>query len=451
MCRHLLSCLVAFGLLTAPVLADPLASSPRPLARPALAVPEVTRNIGGALYVRLLPGASLRPKLRPAAITAEVNEARTRAAASFEAWMRAFRPRALSQGISARTFDRAFAQARFNQDVIARDRNQSEFNRAIWDYLDSAVSDKRVANGRAALQQHRAVLDRIEARYGVEREVVVAVWGMESAYGEVRGDIRIVDALATLAHDGRRGAFFEQQLIAALKILENGDTSPENMTGSWAGAMGHTQFIPTSYLAYAVDFDGDGRRDIWSDDPTDALASTAAYLDRFGWIKGMPWGVEVQLPDGFDHATARRDIKRMPSDWARLGVVGMDGRAVRDFGAASLLLPAGARGPAFLISKNFEVIERYNTADAYVMGVGHLSDRLAGRGPITGNWPRDDRALSSAERKELQRRLTAKGFSTGGVDGRFGPRSKQALRAYQRRAGLPADGFASFDMLKRLR
>ena len=340
---------------------------------------------------------------------------------------------------------------RYNTDVIQRDRNQSEFTKTIWEYLDSAASDLRVRNGLAALRQNEGLLNAIEARYGVEKEVVVAVWGLESSFGAFRGDEPLIEALATLAYDGRRGRFFEQQLIAALKIIQSGDVAPSDMTGSWAGAMGHTQFIPTSYLAYAVDFTGDGKRDIWSDDPADALASTASYLANFGWISGQPWGVEVRLPNGFDYTQANRRIQRLPSEWARMGVTGLNGRVVRDYGDASVLLPAGAQGAAFLIFHNFSVIERYNTADAYVIGVGHLSDRIAGGGAIQASWPRGDRALVFAERQELQRRLTAAGHSTQGIDGRIGPLTIDAIRSYQRSQGLVPDGYASLSLLMRLR
>jgi lytic murein transglycosylase len=261
----------------------------------------------------------------------------------------------------------------------------------------------------------------------------------------------VIRSLSTLAFEGRRGQFFEEQLIAALKILQNGDTKPRNMTGSWAGAMGHTQFIPTSYLEYAVDFTGDGRRDIWSNDPTDALASTAAYLAKFGWSKGQPWGVEVSLPAGFDYRLAKRSITKSAADWARLGVVGMDGRPISDHGAGSILLPAGGNGAAFMIFDNFGVIERYNTADAYVIGVGHLSDRIKGGPAIYAAWPREDRALTLKERKEMQERLTSKGFDTKGIDGKIGPLTIEAVRAYQVAAGLLPDGYASLKLLERLR
>ena len=395
------------------------------------------------------PERSLRPELRPELHAITVQGASNNR--GLQRWISDFRARASAQGISTQAFDAAFRGVRYNADVIQRDRNQSEFTKTIWEYLDSAASDLRVRNGQAALRQNEGLLNAIEARYGVEKEVVVAVWGLESSFGAFRGNEPLIEALATLAYDGRRGRFFEQQLIAALKIIQSGDVAPSDMTGSWAGAMGHTQFIPTSYLAYAVDFTGDGKRDIWSDDPADALASTASYLANFGWINGQPWGVEVRLPNGFDYTQANRRIQRLPSEWARMGVTGLNGRVVRDYGDASVLLPAGAQGAAFLIFHNFSVIERYNTADAYVIGVGHLSDRIAGGAAIQASWPRGDRALVFAERQELQRRLTAAGHSTQGIDGRIGPLTIDAIRSYQRSQGLVPDGYASLSLLMRLR
>ena len=371
--------------------------------------------------------------------------------AGLQDWTLGFRARALAQGISPATFDVAFQGLRYNDSVIEKDRNQAEFTKAIWDYLDSAVSEKRITNGAAALRQHRPLLDRLEATYGVPAEVIVAVWGLESSYGQNRGDIPVIEALATLAFDGRRGAFFEAQLIDALRILQSGDVTLDRFTGSWAGAMGHTQFIPSSYQAFAVDFDGDGRRDIWSDDPTDALASTAAYLAKSGWQSGQPWGIEVTLPQGFDVGLAGKATPQLSTDWAAMGLRRADGSALPDHGPAALLLPAGARGAAFLIYANFRAIERYNAADAYVIAIGHLSDRLAGGPPIRAAWPRDDRALTGAENRELQERLTEAGFDTGGIDGKIGPKTLAAIRAYQRSLGLPPDGYPSLDILKRLR
>jgi membrane-bound lytic murein transglycosylase B len=371
--------------------------------------------------------------------------------AGLERWLAGFRGRALAQGIDPAIFDRAVRGIRYDPEVIARDRRQAEFTKTIWEYLDTAVSDTRIENGRAALREHARLLDEIEARYGVEKEVVVAVWGLESSYGRFRGTHNVIEALATLAYDGRRGAFFESQLIAALRILQNGDVTPERMTGSWAGAMGHTQFIPTSYLSYAVDFRGDGRRDIWSDDPTDALASTAAYLARHGWQAGRPWGLEVRLPAGFDVALTGEQVRKAASDWAALGVRTVDGGPLPDHGPASILMPAGARGAAFLIFRNFHVLERYNAANAYVIAVGHLADRLRGGPPIQTPWPRGDRALNAGERRELQQLLTRAGYDTGGIDGKIGPMTIAAIRAYQRAIGMVPDGYASLDLLRRLR
>jgi membrane-bound lytic murein transglycosylase B len=370
---------------------------------------------------------------------------------AFDRWLAGFRERAIAQGIRPDVIDAAFAGIRYNTDVIEKDRNQSEFTKQIWDYLDSAASADRVRNGRTALQANAALLAQIERRYGVEAEVVTAIWGLESAYGTYRGSTPIIEALATLAYDGRRGPFFEQQLIAALRIAQDGDVSPRGMTGSWAGAMGHTQFIPTSYLAHAQDFDGDGKRNIWSDDPADALASTAAYLAEFGWTKGQPWGVEVSLPDGFDYSQTGERIKKSPADWAAMGVRDTEGNRVPNHGQASILLPAGARGAAFMIFDNFHVIERYNTADAYVIGVGHLSDRIRGAGPLRTSWPREDRNLRFAEKQEMQVRLTQAGFDTQGVDGVIGPNTIAAIRAFQKTQGLTPDGYASYDILQRLR
>lgn len=419
------------------------------------------RILLAALFAVFLPNAIIAlpdsvsaPKIRPAPLAQEdapIVLAQSASNLGFQRWIDGFRARARANGIRDSVFNAAFQGVRYDPEIIRRDRNQSEFTKQIWEYLDSAASDTRVKNGRAAYRQNRRLLDQIEARYGVEGEVVTAVWGLESAYGSFRGDENIIQALATLAYDGRRGRFFESQLIAALKILQAGDIPPGRMTGSWAGAMGHTQFIPTSYLAYAVDFRGDGRRDIWSDDPTDALASTAAYLRRFGWTKGQPWGVEVVLPRGFNYNLTGERIKKSPSEWAAMGVRDTRGARVPNHGRASILLPAGAQGAAFMIFDNFHVIERYNTADAYVIGVGHLSDRIGGAGPLKADWPRGDRNLSFAEKKEMQQRLTAKGYNTQGVDGIIGPNTIQAIRQFQANVGMVPDGYASFEILRRLR
>jgi membrane-bound lytic murein transglycosylase B len=404
-----------------------------------------------ALAAAILFGAGAAYPETLTAVSDEVAMTVTGTDAGLQTWIVDFRPRALAAGIDAATFDTAFRNAAFDPVVIDRDRNQGEFTRTIWDYLDRAVSDLRVTNGQEMLAKHRALLDRIEATYHVDREIVVAVWGLESSYGAFMGDHHLMSSLASLAYDGRRGAFFEGQLIAALKILQNGDVTPERMTGSWAGAMGHTQFMPTSYLASAVDFTGDGRRDIWADDPGDALASTAAYLAKAGWVFGRPWGMEVTLPADFDYDQSGDRIEKPVADWKALGVRLADGGDLPDHGPAKVLLPAGASGAAFLIFANFRAIEAYNAADAYVIGIGHLADRLRGGAPFKATWPRHLRAMPEAERIELQRLLTAAGFDTGGADGKIGPLTVAAVKAYQRANALTPDGYASPDILDALR
>ena len=408
---------------------------------------KISISVAGPTHDSPLIPAITKPMLTLSAKNASL----TRKNKQLARWVVRFKHRALAVGVSKQIFDSVMGEVRYRADVIEQDRNQSEFTKTIWDYLDVAVSENRVANGRRALRKWARTLDKIEVSYGVDREVIVAIWGLESAYGRQRGDIPVFSALATLAFDGRRGTFFEAELIAALKILQNGDTSAAQMIGSWAGAMGHTQFIPTSYNKYAVEFSGDGRRDIWSDNPTDALASTAAYLAKFGWVKGKPWGVEVRLPAGFDYALAQRQIQKLPSVWAQSGVLAINGATIPDYGKAALLLPGGAEGAAFLVFQNFAVLEHYNTADAYVIAVGHLADRISGGTQIKAKWPRTNRALTFAERKELQRRLSEAGFNTRGVDGKIGPLTIAALRSFQHHIGVPADGYASLKILKRLR
>jgi membrane-bound lytic murein transglycosylase B len=371
--------------------------------------------------------------------------------AGLQLWLVDFRPRALAAGIDTAVFDAAIKGVTYDENVIRRDRNQSEFTKTIWDYLETATSDLRIANGKAALARQGAALAEIEAQYGVDKEVVVAIWGLESAYGTFRGRDGVIGSLASLAYDGRRQAFFEAELLEALRILQAGDTSPAQMTGSWAGAMGHTQFMPSSFQRYAVDFTKDGKRDIWGDDPRDALASTAAYLKHFGWTYQQPWGVEVTLPDGFDYLLADRKVLKTPAEWAAIGVVDMSGGTVPNHGPASILLPGGAEGAAFMIFSNFAVIERYNTADAYVIGVGHLSDRIAGGAPIAHSWPLQDRALTYDERIELQTQLTALGFDTVKIDAKIGPLTINAVRNFQTAQGLLPDGYASLRLLERVR
>ncbi len=370
---------------------------------------------------------------------------------NFSAWRAAFRTEALAEGISAATFDSAFEGVTVNARILELDAFQPEFTRAIWDYLDGAVSDTRVETGRARLAENAELLAQIEMRYHVDAHVVVAIWGLESSYGQIKGNTNIIEALATLAYDGRRAAWARTQLIAALQILDEGNMEPEAMRGSWAGAMGHTQFIPTSYLQYAVDFDGDGRRDLVNT-YADALGSTASYLASFGWNADEPWGVEVILPDGFAYALTGRQNMQSFSQWRSLGVIYADGTPLPNIErTASIIVPGGAGGPSFLIFDNFSVIMRYNNSTAYALAIGHLSDRLRGGGPFVGTWPRDARPLTRDERVEMQRLLTGHGYNPGPADGIIGARTRAAVRAFQRERDLPEDGFASAVLLERMR
>ena len=328
-------------------------------------------------------------------------------AQSFADWQAAFRQEALNAGIQAAVFDAAFTGVSPDPAVIKADRSQPEFSRPVWEYLDGAVSAIRVRRGQALLAQHASTLQAIEQRYGVERNALVAIWGMESNFGQYMGDKSVIAALATLAYEGRRPAFAHEQLLAALHILQHGDVQPSHMRGSWAGAMGQTQFIPTTYNQYAVDFDGDGRRDIW-DSSADALASAANYLQKSGWQSGQPWGFEVALPSGFDYALADVDVRKPISEWRQLGVKGI--AAGDEQASAILLLPAGHRGPAFLVFNNFRAILKYNNSTSYGLAIGLLSDALVGKPSVHATWPRDSRQLGRSERVELQERLTHKGY-----------------------------------------
>ncbi|MBI1365685.1 MAG: lytic murein transglycosylase [Alphaproteobacteria bacterium] len=375
-------------------------------------------------------------------------------AEDFHAWLEHFRAEAAAAGISKPVMDDALTGLKADDRVIKLNDNQPEFSRSIWDYLDSAVSDKRVADGRAAYQANKALLDSIGAAYGVDPEVIVAIWGLESSYGALPGNYDAIQSLATLAWKGRRSAYGRSQLIGALKIIQNGYASRAQLKGSWAGALGQTQFIPTTYLAYAVDHDGDGRRDIWNN-LGDVFASTANYLAASDYATGAPWGVEVTLPAGFDYALADSDHHRALAEWAASGIEAKKGELIDDFDPnlrARVLLPAGAKGPAFLVFPNFEAILHYNNSTAYALAVGLLSQRIrdAEAPIIQGDWPRDDRPLTLDERKALQQALKERGFDPGPVDGVIGAGTKRALRAWQKSRDLPADGYASEKTLAEL-
>jgi lytic murein transglycosylase len=367
--------------------------------------------------------------------------------AAYEAWLADFRSRARARGITPATLDAAFRGTGFLPGVIERDRNQAEFKRSLEDYLALVAPEEKIAYGRRAVARQAATLEAVSRRYGVPASILGAVWGVESYFGTRRGTIPVISATSTLAFEGRRGRFFEANLLEALRIVQRGDTTPGRLVGSWAGAMGHTQLIPTSYALYAVDFDGDGRRNVWSDDPTDALASTGKFLGDSGWRAGMPWGVEVLVPDGFDLRGAGRGARRSTAAWRGLGIRAARGGALPDLGEAALLAPMGPGRPAFLVSRNFDVLLRYNPSENYGLGVGILSDRLAGAGPLVTPFGRDRYGLDLAERKALQAGLNRAGFEAGPADGVIGDSTRNAIAAFQRARGLRVTGTPSRDLL----
>jgi len=421
----------ALVLLTACV-DTPAADSAPAVAAPTPSAPSVATATTGSM-----PPALLTPTAPPAAI-------------SFEDWRENFRREALAGGIQPQVFDQAFAGVDPDPAVINADRSQPEFTRPVWEYLEGALAEQRVRNGQALLGRNAELLGRIEAHYGVDRQALVAVWGLESNFGQVMGSKSVIRSLATLAFEGRRPQFARDQLLAALSILQSGDVRPERMIGSWAGAMGQTQFIPTTYHSHAVDFDGDGRRDIW-DSTADALASTAHYLQASGWRRGQPWGFEVRLPEGFDYAQADMATRKSLGEWRQLGVTLPAASAGQEGEQASLLLPAGHRGPAFLVLENFRSVLKYNNSTSYALAIGLLAERFEDGGRILATWPRGDTPLSRSERIELQNLLAGNGFDPGSADGIIGANTRQAVRSFQQTLGWPADGYPTQDLLQRLR
>lgn len=384
-----------------------------------------------------------------------VSHVRGETQAEFDACLSRLQPAAQKAGVQPASFERFTRGTRADFTVIEKLNYQPEFKLPIWDYLAGLVDDERVADGKAMLAQYRAVLEKVDAAYGVDPATVVAVWGVESNYGRITGKYPLVEALGTLSCFGRRQDYFRGEFFAALRILQRGDIAPERLYGSWAGAFGHTQFMPATYERLAVDFDGDGRRDL-VDNSADALASTANFLRRGGWQTGQPWGFEVRLPAGFDASLAGRKQKRPLADWAAMGVVAVDGSPLARSGLTggdktAILLPAGARGPAFVVTRNFDVIYGYNAAESYALAIAHLADRLRGGGPFTTPWPTDDPGLSRAERRELQTLLAARGHDIGEIDGALGDRSRAAIKLEQARLGQEATGRGGQKVLRALR
>lgn len=366
-------------------------------------------------------------------------------------FVRGLWPLAEKRGVSRSAFESAFAGYSYMPKIMELTKKQPEFSQTVQQYVDRRVTAAQAQKGQAMSREWAQTLAGSEQRWGVQPEIVLAVWGMETNYGGFMGGEHTIQALATLTEGGYRPDFFREELLTALRIVSDGHVSADNMTGSWAGAMGHTQFMPSSFMAYAVDYNGDGRKDIWNS-VQDALGSTANYLDKNGWRPGETWGYEVKLPNGFDFATARQ-LERAPlSQWSSMGIQRVSGRAFpRGSDMGRLYMPAGANGPAFLLLRNFDVIKRYNNSDSYALAVGHLADRILGGGSFATPWPSGDYALSKAQRAELQNLLNRNGFDVGTPDGVIGPKTRAAVVAYQTRRGLPADGFISGRLLDRLK
>lgn len=376
--------------------------------------------------------------------------AATGARADFQSCVAGLRSAAVAKGVSSATFDRAMADVTPDMKVIELMNNQPEFKTPIWDYLGTLVDEEKVAEGRAMLRQHAATLAAAESRFGVDRHTIAAVWGVESDFGKARGRMPLVQALSTGACLApRRNAFFKGELLATLQIIQRGDVRPERLFGSWAGAFGHTQFIPSTYLRLAVDGDGDGRRDLVDSIP-DALHSTANFMDKAGWITGATWGYEVRVPAGYSGPTGRNP-KQPVSSWASRGIVKFDGSALTGSGNAGLLMPAGRSGPAFLVFKNYDAAYSYNGADSYALAISLLSDRLRGRPGVQGEWPTDDLPLSREQRRELQRLLIARGFDVGEPDGAVGALTRGAIKQIEAKLGMVQTGRPGEKVLRALK
>jgi len=389
------------------------------------------------------PGASGDPRMTAEAIRA--------AAADFGNCLADLWPDAARRGVARENYQRFTAGLTPDLHIMDLLDAQPEFTKSPWDYLDLLVSDERIARGRELLKQYAPTFAAEERAYGVDRTIIAAIWGVESNYGTLGGDRPVLRSTATLACVGRRRDYFREEFLSALEILQRGDIAPDRLVGSWAGAFGPTQFMPTTFKRYAVDFDGDGRRDVIDSVP-DVVASTANNLKTDGWVSGQTWGYEVALPQNFDYLLADRSKQMTVREWQNLGVRRAGAKSFpRGDERAFLLLPAGARGPAFLMLQNFRVIMKYNPAEAYALAIGHLADRLRGGGPLLHDWPRDERVLTVDERYELQQQLARRGFDIGNPDGLLGPRTRIAIRNFQASVGLVPDGFASSSVLDRLR
>ena len=368
----------------------------------------------------------------------------------FPAWLEALKAEALAKGVGKTTLEQALEGIKPIPRVIELDRRQPEFTLTLGSYFKNAISGKRIAIGKEMLKKHAPLLRRVFERYRVQPRFLVAFWGLESNYGEYTGVFPVVGALVTLSHDRRRATFFRQQLLAVLQLIDEGDF-PIDVKGSWAGAMGNHQFIPTTYRDFAVDFDGDGKRDLWNSLP-DIFASAANYLSRSGWQKDRTWGREVRLPSSFDIGLSGLETRKSLAEWNTLGVRQVNGKPLPDVAVddASVLLPAGYRGPAFLIYNNYRTTMVWNRSHLYALAVGHLSDRIVGKDKLRADLG-DANPLTRRDIFDLQRRLNALGFNAGTPDGRTGPMTRKAIKGYQRKHGIPADGFPDSQLIEHVR
>lgn len=373
----------------------------------------------------------------------------------FQQCLAQIKPLALASGIQNDIYDQYTKNLTPDYSVLDKLNYQPEFSTPIWDYLSGLVDDERIALGRSQLNQHQQVLSQIQNRYGVPPEVAVAVWGVESNFGNIVGKYPLLQSLGTLSCEGRRQSYFRGEFFAAIRILQSGDLTENQLIGSWAGAFGQTQFMPSTYERLAVDFDGDGRRDLVSN-TSDALASTANFLKKSGWQTGMPWGFEVKVPLGFIFNNEGRRNKKPLSEWLSKGVTRIDGSPlvqgnITENTVAGLLMPAGSSGPKFLVFKNFDAIYSYNAAESYALAIAYLSDRLKGNGPIIAPWPTDDAGTSRAERREIQTYLISKGYDIGEADGLIGDKTRQAISQEQQKLGLNPNGRAGQMFLNKIR
>jgi membrane-bound lytic murein transglycosylase B len=383
------------------------------------------------------------PLMTPEAIAA--------ATADFGGCLERLWPEAAKRGVSRATYETYALTLTPDLKIMEFLDSQPEFTKALWDYLDVLVTDARIARGREILTQYAGIFDTVEKAYGVDRYVITAIWGIESNFSTAGGERPVVRSTATLACIGRRQAYFRDEFLSALEILHRGDVKPEQLKGSWAGAFGPTQFMPSSFKRFAVDFDGDGRRDVVDSVP-DLIASTANNLKKDGWVAGQTWGYEVVVPDGFNYLLADHSRRLTLREWEQHGIRRIGGKPFpRPDDSAYLLVPAGARGPAFVMLNNFRAIMKYNPSESYALAIGHLADRMRGGPPFVQPWPRQERVLSRAERYEMQQLLAQRGFDIGQADGKLGGKTRLAIRQFQASVGDPPDGFASNGVLSRLR